>query len=109
MFEGLVTIGAQLRAFWGSLAPAQRIAFASIALISLSVMLLLINFAQRTEYSTLYANLAPDDASAVVDELTTRGVPYKLVQAGTAVQVPTTQVYDLRLELASKPRRFSPI
>jgi flagellar M-ring protein FliF len=93
---------AQLTAFWRGLGAAQRVAFASIALIVAGALALLISLAGQPQYATLFANLEPADASKVVDALSSQQVPYRLSHAGTAVQVPAERVYDLRLELASE-------
>jgi flagellar M-ring protein FliF len=102
MLDGLSRLPEQLARFWRQLSAAQKLAFASIALIALGAGTLLVRLASEPDYSTLYANLTPEDASSIVDELSTKGVPYKLTQAGTSIQVPLERVYDLRLELASK-------
>jgi flagellar M-ring protein FliF len=102
MAEALGRIPAQLAAFWRTLKPAQRVAFSSVLLVALGVIALLASVAQREDYGTLYANLGPEEAARIVDELSTRGVPHRLSHAGTAIQVPSARVYDLRLELAAK-------
>ena len=102
MLEGLSKIGPQLGAFWSQLGSGQKLAFLSIGLLTLGIGSLLVQVASEPEYSTLYANMSPEDASSVVDELTTASVPFRLTHAGTAIQVPVERVYDLRLELAAK-------
>src|SRR5262245_6163244 len=102
MFEGFSRLGGQLTLFWRQLGAAQKLAFIAIALITLGAGSLIVHLASEPDYSTLYANLTPEDASRIVDDLTTANVPYRLTQAGTAIQVPMERVYDLRLELASK-------
>lgn len=99
---GLDQLLRQLSAFWAGLGSGQRVAFFSIALISLGVLSLLVNFANVPDYSTLYSNLAPEDAANIVDELKTANVDFKLTHAGTAIQVPVQRLYDLRLEMAGK-------
>lgn len=91
-----------LTGFWGGLNAAQKIAFLSIAFITIGAASLLMSFAGRTQYATLFSSLEPKDASSIADELSTLGVPFELTHAGTTVQVPAERVYDLRLELASK-------
>lgn len=81
---------------------AQRFAFASIMLLTLGAGALLINIASEPAYAVLYAQLSPEDAAGIVDELSTAQVPYKVTHAGTTVQVPIERIYDLRLELAAK-------
>jgi len=102
MFEGLSKIGPQLAAFWSQLGSGQKLAFLAIALLTLGAGSLLLRVASEPEYTTLFANMNPEDASSIVDELTSANVPYRLIQAGTAIQVPVDRVYDLRLDLAAK-------
>ncbi|MEO7114403.1 MAG: flagellar basal-body MS-ring/collar protein FliF [Caldimonas sp.] len=53
------------------------------------------------DYKVLYAGLSDKDGGAVVAQLSTMNVPYK-VQAGSgAIMVPAMQVPDLRLKLAT--------
>lgn len=99
---GLDKLPAQLGAFWRGLAGGQRFAFLSILLITLGVLTLLFRVVSEPQYTTLYANLSPEDASTIVDELSTAQVRFKLTHAGTSIQVPVERVYDLRLELAAK-------
>ncbi len=53
-------------------------------------------------YTTLYSNLPPEEASEVVKYLNTQKVPYKLENGGTAISVNKTGVYEVRLALAGK-------
>ncbi len=99
---GLEQLPAQLAAFWQRLSGAQRAAFVSVLLLAGGATTLVVNFASQPEWATLYANLAPEDASRIADELSSAQVPYQLAQAGSAIQVPVERVYDMRLELASK-------
>ncbi len=99
---GLDKLPQQLTVFWSGLSGAQRFAFASIMLITLGAGVLLVNVANESDYAVLYAQLSPEDAANIVDELSTAQVPFKVTHAGTTVQVPVGRLYDLRLELASK-------
>jgi flagellar M-ring protein FliF len=102
MLEGFAQMAGQLAQFWRQLGAAQKLAFFSIALLTIGAGSLLVHIASEPDYSTLYANLTPDDAATILDELNTASVPFRLTQAGTAIQVPVERVYDLRLELAGK-------
>lgn len=99
---GLDQLFTQIGAFWRGLAGAQRVALLSTVLITAGAIALVVNLGQRSDYGTLYANLEPDDAATIVDELKTLQVPFELSHAGTAIQVPVERIYDLRLELAQK-------
>jgi flagellar M-ring protein FliF len=55
-----------------------------------------------TTYATLFSNLAPDDASAVVTKLDAQKIPHKLSADGTTVYVPADIVADERVALAGE-------
>ena len=57
---------------------------------------------QQPDMQLLFANLAPDDAGAIVEKLKELKVPYEVGAGGTTVLVPSAQVYELRLQLASQ-------
>lgn len=50
----------------------------------------------------LYINMSMDDAASVVAKLKEMGVKYSLVDGGRTVMVPSKDLYDLRLQLASE-------
>jgi flagellar M-ring protein FliF len=84
----------------GRLTPVQKIGLGAVVLTVIAGSLLLGRTATSTSMSPLYADLQSEDASAVVDALTSRHVAYSLTDAGHTVLVPTDQVYDLRVSLA---------
>lgn len=51
-------------------------------------------------YATLFSNLSPDDANAVVTKLEAEKIPHKLSADGTTVYVPADVVADERVALA---------
>ncbi|MEQ6901948.1 flagellar basal-body MS-ring/collar protein FliF [Nocardioides sp. YIM 152588] len=53
-------------------------------------------------YAPLYSSLSGADASAVIDELETEGVPYKITGNGSTVMVPRSDVYSTRIALSGK-------
>lgn len=57
---------------------------------------------QQPEMGVLFANLAPEDAGAIVEKLKEGKVPYEVGLGGTSILVPSTQVHDLRLQLAGQ-------
>ncbi|GAB1536670.1 hypothetical protein ADMFC3_23010 [Geovibrio sp. ADMFC3] len=66
-------------------------------LVTLGVLLI---WANRPVYKTLYANMNADDAPLVIEKLKEGNVPYRLKEGGGTVEVPQELVYDMRLELA---------
>ena len=57
---------------------------------------------QQPDMQVLFANLAVDDASGIIDKLKDAKVPYETTNGGTTVLVPNAQVHDLRLEMAGQ-------
>jgi flagellar M-ring protein FliF len=55
-----------------------------------------------SDYRVLFSNLSDRDGGAIVQALTQMNVPYKFNEGGGAILVPTNQVHDVRLRLASQ-------
>lgn len=58
-------------------------------------------WASTPSMSVLFSGLEAKDAQSVVEKLKSEGVSYKLVSDGTAIMVPSSKVYDLRLSLSA--------
>jgi flagellar M-ring protein FliF len=57
---------------------------------------------QSTDYKVLYSNLSDRDGGTIISALTQMNVPYKFSDGGSAILVPSAQVHDARLRLASQ-------
>ncbi len=80
---------------------AQRvIAVIGVAVIGLGAAGLAM-WASQPSYTPLFSGLQATDASAIVDQLRTDGVPYQLTDGGGTIMVPQQKVYDERLKAAS--------
>ncbi|CAM5433142.1 flagellar basal-body MS-ring/collar protein FliF [Leifsonia shinshuensis] len=80
---------------------AQRvIAVIGVAVIGLGAAGLAM-WASQPSYTPLFSGLQAADASAIVDQLRTDGVPYQLTDGGGTILVPQEKVYDERLKAAS--------
>ncbi|MDN4613420.1 flagellar basal-body MS-ring/collar protein FliF [Leifsonia sp. F6_8S_P_1B] len=80
---------------------AQRvIAIIGVAVVALGVTGLAM-WASQPSYTPLFSGLQASDASAIVDQLRTDGVPYELTDGGATILVPQQKVYDERLKAAS--------
>jgi flagellar M-ring protein FliF len=81
------------------------IAQRTIALIGVAVLALgiaaLVALTSRPTYTPLYSGLSGADASTIVEQLRTDGVPYELTDGGGTVLVPEENVYDQRLKAAA--------
>ncbi len=78
----------------------------AVAVVGTAALLLaavlVFRWAATPNYAPLYSNLASADASAVIDELNSEGVSYKLANSGSTIMVPRDQVYDTRIALSGK-------
>jgi len=70
---------------------------AIIALVAGSWM-----WSQTPDYRVLYSNLSDRDGGSVIASLQQMNVPYKMAEGGGAILVPSNQVYEMRLRLASQ-------
>ena len=93
---------ASLLSIFNKLTLQQRLILGGISVVAV-VMVTFILFAfNEPNYTTLYNNLAPEEANEVVQYLTSRKTPYKLEDGGNRIKVSKTDVYELRLALAGK-------
>lgn len=78
----------------------------AVALVGGSALLiaafLVFRWVSAPAYAPLYSNLSGEDASAVVDQLDSQGVPYKLAAGGNTIMVPQSDVYSARIALSGK-------
>ena len=63
----------------------------------------MIYWTRTLDYQVLYSNLDQSDTGAVCDRLREMKIPYKIEAGGTAVLVPASRVYDLRMEMVMAP------
>ena len=75
-----------------------------IAIIGTAALLLagfmVFRWASAPSYTPLFSNLAPADASAIIDELDSSGTPYELSNGGATILVPQKRVYESRIALS---------
>lgn len=80
--------------------PMVPLLFAGAAAVAVVVALLM--WATAPQYRVLYSNLSDADGGRIIEELETRGVPYRFGGGGRALMVPGDRVHDLRLRLAQQ-------
>ena len=92
----------RLQATFGSFTAGQKVV-AVIGTIALALGgFMVFRWAAAPTYTPLFSNLAPADASAIVDQLTATGVPYEISGGGGTIMVPSDQVYDTRIALSGE-------
>ncbi len=85
----------------GRMTPSQIIMF--VALMGGLVLgtILIFNWAKSEYYVPLYSNLSAEDAGRIVERLQEMGVSYEIGDKGASINVPSSQVYETRMKLAS--------
>lgn len=91
-----------LVALWRELGLNQRVSLVVAAVAVLGGLLAVVLWSRRPDYQLLYARMSEKDAAAVISHLQTLNISHQVTSGGTAVMVPSDQVYKLRMDLASK-------
>jgi flagellar M-ring protein FliF len=91
----------QFRRLFSSFTLRQQISI-GVALVVVGVGLWAFSkWNTERDFRPLYANLAADDAGAVMQKLKEEGVEYRVDDAGATLRVPSGKVAELRLRMAS--------
>lgn len=69
---------------------------------SVAGLIALTLWTQQPDMQVLFTNLSSEDAAAIIDKLKETKVPYETTGGGSTVLVPSEQVHDLRLQLATQ-------
>jgi len=80
----------------------RKISFAVTFLVLMGGFAAIFLWTNKTEYQVLFSNLDTTDAASITQKLSEDKTPYQLKDGGTAVLVPSDQVYQLRLDFASE-------
>ncbi|MFM0696461.1 flagellar M-ring protein FliF [Paraburkholderia sp. GV068] len=80
--------------------PRAPLIFAVALLVAVVAGLFL--WSRAPDYKVLYSNLSDRDGGAIITALQQANIPYKFSEAGGAILVPSEQVHEMRLRLASQ-------
>jgi len=81
---------------------AQRITMLMVFSIAILGTVAIVKWAVQPDYVILVSDVDPADTQPIIDELEAQNVPYKITQNGRAIMVPSKQLYQSRINLASK-------
>ncbi len=95
---------ADLASAWQKLSTSQRVGLGALITAALTALIFFVSWAQTPEYVAAFTNVDAKDGAAIVDYLKENKIPYQISEAGggTTIRVPTTQVHEVRLALASQ-------
>lgn len=88
--------------FWKGLAKTARIGLIAGVIVVLAFTALGVWWALRTDYQVLFADLSPQDASAMTAELERQKIPYRLAGEGTTILVDRGIVHATRLKVMGR-------
>ena len=91
----------QAKGFWEQQPRALKASVIIIGVLMLGAAAMLFAV-EKTSYRTLYNNLTPEDAAAIIEYVKGNKVPYELEEGGTRILVPEENLHELRLELATE-------
>ena len=86
---------------WQRANLTQRILLLGIGLAFAVAVAVLVNWARQPDMSLLFSDLAPEEASKIVDRVSDADVKFELRSGGTAIYVPREHVHSMRLRMAS--------
>ncbi len=87
---------------WANLTSSQKLILTFFAAGVTVAVVGLTMFASRPDYTVLFANLKAEDAAGIVQKLRDNKTLYRVSANGTAVEVPSKDVYEVRLNLAGQ-------
>ncbi|HEX7685128.1 MAG TPA: flagellar basal-body MS-ring/collar protein FliF [Trinickia sp.] len=79
-----------------------RAPFIIAVAVLVAVVTALVLWSRAPDYRVLYSNLSDQDGGAIIAALQQANVPYKFSDGGSAILVPSDQVNETRLRLASQ-------
>src|SRR3984957_1104683 len=91
-----------LLALWKGLSAQRKVSLIASFLLSLAVLGGVVYLASKPKLTLLYGGMQPTEAQKVVEYLDSKKITYDVSDGGRAVMVPASQVYSVRLGLASQ-------
>jgi flagellar M-ring protein FliF len=91
-----------LQSRWNDSSAPSRILAGVAVFIILAIAVWLCFWALHTDYQVLFADLDPQDAAQMVEELDKNKIDYKLEEGGTTILVDAEEVHRTRLQLMGK-------
>mgnify|MGYP005841848551 CR=1 FL=1 len=94
-------LAARFRERWQALNQTQKIISALVAAGVIVSLFYLGQVMTKPSYASLFTGLEPKDAGVIVEKLKAMKIPYQITDQGKTIQVPESQVYEARIQLAS--------
>ena len=92
----------QLAGIWSELGLNQKVTVMTAGFAVVAALVAVLIWGGRTDYSLLYGNLDTAEAGRVTQALDASSVKYKISQGGGSIYVPSSQVHQMRMQLATQ-------
>ena len=92
----------KLPAVWGRLSASRKIGLGILAVAAVAAVILLATWSQTPDYVAAFTDLNAEDGAAILAYLKENNISYQIGDNGTTIKVPTAQVHEVRLTLASQ-------
>ena len=92
----------QLAGIWSELGLNQKVTVITAGFAVVAALVAVLVWGGRTDYSLLYGNLDAAEAGRVTQALDASSVKYKISQGGGSIYVPSSQVHQMRMQLATQ-------
>ncbi len=100
--DSLTKILGRIKERFQALPSTQRMLIPALLVAVLLALGFLFFIQGQSDYGMLFTNLAQEDAGDIVTKLKGKKIPYRLENSGSAILVPKSELYELRLLLASE-------
>lgn len=97
-----INLANKFQSFISQLRHRQKVVAMLAAAFCIAVVTALALWARSPDYKTLYSTLSEAEGGTIIGALTQMNVPYQLDPSTGAIRVPSQQVRELRLRLASQ-------
>ncbi len=92
----------QIKGFYEKLTKVQKIIIGSVLGVIIISLATLIFSSTDKEFSVLYSQLEPQDASQIIEKLKEKQFDYELKDEGSTILIEKSKVYQTRLDLAAE-------
>lgn len=91
-----------IQALSKGMSAGQKLTIGLTVLITVVGFVMLFRWATKPDYALLFSNLDLKEADNIVQELRNEGVPYEIAAGGSTIRIPSTEVYEWRMRLATE-------
>src|SRR5579862_8863764 len=92
----------RIRTLWRSLEPRGQLTIAGIGLLVVVTFYFLFQLSSSASYSAVVSGQDPSRVGQMTSALNSAGVPYRLANGGTEIDVPSAKVAEANVALAQK-------